>query len=46
MAVIVVNYKQKYLGLFDTIEEAIKARETASIFYGFDPTHGKSPCST
>ena len=44
MAVIMVNYKQKYLGLFNSIEEAIKAREKASMLYGFDPTHGKSPC--
>lgn len=43
MAVIVVNYKQKYLGLFDNIEDAISAREQANILYGFDSTHGKDP---
>ncbi len=40
-----VDYKQKYLGLHSSIEEAIKAREHASNFYGFDITHGKEPIS-
>ncbi len=43
MAVIMVNYKQQYLGLFNSIQEAVNAREQASIFYGFDTTHGKKP---
>ncbi len=46
MAVIVVDYKQKYLGLFTTIEKAVEAREKANLFYGFDPSHGKESINT
>lgn len=40
-AYIMVNYKQVYLGLFSNIEDAIKAREEASIKYKFHVNHGK-----
>lgn len=35
-----INYKQKHLGLFDTLEEAKAAREKANIEYAFHPNHG------
>ena len=38
---IMVNRKQIHLGLFDTLEEATKAREQADIKYGFHSNHGK-----
>ena len=40
-ASICVNYKDIYLGSFNTKEEAIKARLTAEEKYNFHPTHGK-----
>lgn len=40
-AYIVINYKQKSLGYFDTLEEAKTAREAANIKYGFHKNHGK-----
>lgn len=36
-----VNYKTIYLGRFDNLEDAIKARQEAEIKYGFHPNHGK-----
>lgn len=40
-AYIVINNKQKSLGVFKNKEEAIKARMEANILYGFHPNHGK-----
>lgn len=40
MAVIVVNDRQKYLGLYANIEDAKAARGRAELEYGFDPMHG------
>lgn len=41
MARIRVNYKYNYLGRFDCIGQAIKARREAEALYGFHPNHGK-----
>ena len=41
-AVITVNYKAKFLGYFDTKEEAAAARKQADIAYGFHQNHGVS----
>lgn len=40
IANITVNYETKFLGCFDTLEEAAKARKEAEIKYGFLPDHG------
>lgn len=40
-AYIMVNRKQIHLGLFDSIDEAHKARLEANIQYGFHNNHGK-----
>ena len=36
-----VDYKQVYLGRFNSKEDAIKAREDAEVLYGFHANHGK-----
>lgn len=36
-----INGKQKYLGRFDDINDAIEARKQANIKYGFHKNHGK-----
>lgn len=41
MAHILICGKKKYLGIFDTIEEAAAAREKANEEYGFHRNHGK-----
>ena len=41
IARIKVNRKHIYLGSYDNLEEAIKARELANINYNFHPNHGK-----
>lgn len=38
---ITVNSKQKYLGTFESIEDAIAARAAADIEYGFHENHGR-----
>ena len=38
---ITVNGKQIYLGVFDIIDDAVKARIQASEIYGFHENHGK-----
>lgn len=40
-AYIMINYKQIHLGLFETIEEAIEARNQANLKYNFHENHGK-----
>ena len=40
-AYIMVNRKQIYLGLFETLQEAIDARKQADITYNFHKNHGK-----
>lgn len=40
-AYIMVNKKQIHLGLFDTLEEAKKARELADVEHNFHQNHGK-----
>ena len=39
-AQITVNSKQIHLGVFEDINDAIKARKTANVQYGFHPNHG------
>jgi hypothetical protein len=39
-AYINVNRKKVYLGLFDTLRDAVAARAAANIHYGFHPNHG------
>ena len=41
MAQIMVDRKTIYLGLHDSIQEAIKARDIAEKVYGFHPNHGR-----
>lgn len=41
MAYIRFNRKQKYLGLYDNLEDAIEARKLAEIQYGYHPNHGE-----
>ena len=36
-----VDYKQRYIGRFDNIEDAINARKQAEVEYGFHANHGK-----
>ena len=40
-AYITVNSKAKHLGSFDTVEEAVAARDIASIQYGYHVNHGE-----
>jgi hypothetical protein len=40
-AYITVNSKAKHLGMFDTVEEAVAARDQANIQYGYHANHGK-----
>ena len=40
MAQIMVDGKNKYLGLFETIEDASEARQSANRKYGFHENHG------
>ena len=40
-ASIKVNYKNMYLGSYQTLEEAAKARKKAEIDYGFHENHGR-----
>ena len=37
-----VNDRHIYLGLFDTMEEAVSVRKTAERDYGFHPNHGRA----
>lgn len=37
-----LNYKTVSLGRFDSFEEALRARETAEIKYGFHENHGRA----
>lgn len=41
VAQIVVEGKQKYLGCFDTLEEATKVRKEAEVKYGYHENHGR-----
>ena len=36
-----VNYKAHHLGVFDTFEEALRARRAGERLYGFHPNHGR-----
>lgn len=42
VAEIKVNYKKKYLGIFQSKEEAISARVAAEKQYGFHENHGRA----
>lgn len=42
-ATIKVNYRNRCLGRFDTLEEAAEAREKAKAALGFDKDHGNRP---
>jgi len=42
IANITVDRKQKYLGYYDKLDDAIAARRDAEAKYGFDPYHGLS----
>lgn len=37
-----INGKRKRLGLFDSFEDAAKARHEAEILYGYHPNHGRA----
>lgn len=39
---IFVNGKEKHIGVYDTIEEAVAARKQAEIQYGFHENHGRA----
>lgn len=41
VAQIMVDYRTRYLGIFETIEAAIKARKAAEREAGFHPNHGR-----
>ena len=41
IAKITVNYKTHYLGYFETLDEAVKARREAEVKFGFDVNHNK-----
>lgn len=41
MAQIYVDKKHKYLGIYETLEEAIIVRKSAEFLYGYHPNHGK-----
>lgn len=43
-ASIMVDGKNKHLGLFSELDEAATARRNAEIKYGYHKNHGKSPC--
>lgn len=40
MASISTNNKDKYLGYFDVLEDAVKARKQAEKYYGYHENHG------
>ena len=41
MAQIYVDKKHKYLGIYETLEEAATVRKSAEFLYGYHPNHGK-----
>ena len=41
IAQIYVDKKHKYLGIYDTLEEAAIVRKSAEFLYGYHPNHGK-----
>ena len=41
MAQIYVNKKRKYLGIYETLEEAAIVRKSAEFLYGYHSNHGK-----
>tara|TARA_R110002167_G_scaffold343325_1_gene552328 strand:- start:96 stop:581 length:486 start_codon:yes stop_codon:yes gene_type:complete len=41
MAKIAVDGERKYLGVFNILEDAVEARQAASIKYGFHENHGR-----
>jgi len=45
MAQISVNDEKIYLGVFNSIDDAIMARKAADIKYDFHPNHGAKPCT-
>jgi len=40
-ASISVANRQRYLGTFDYLAEAVEARKAAEVKYGFHPNHGR-----
>ena len=40
-AYIMLNFKSKYIGRYDTLEDAARARKSAEFLYGFHPNHGQ-----
>lgn len=41
IAQIYVDKKHKYLGIYETLEEAATVRKSAEFLYGYHPNHGK-----
>lgn len=37
---ITLNYRHKYIGRFENLEDAVSARKAAELQYGFSPNHG------
>lgn len=42
VAEIMVNYKKKFLGYFEHLQDAIDTRKIANTEYGFSETHGEA----
>ena len=40
-AYIMLNYRNKYIGRYDSLDDAARARKSAEFLYGYHPNHGK-----